>query len=421
MYLMNEQVRSIAEQCSKPEARVNELSLLELRPYVESFLDSNWLNNKLKEYEIWASENSDPVLQRNRLHRPFGFNMLVASIWAARSWENIYKEEPSFEPPSGAKRLISIACSLAVLELHAGQLLDQTTRRYLQQRLQNTQGLWSIIHELHTFAYFIRKGAEVRPHFLNKASPQEITVQWHGVDIPVQCKAKLPGSGRLIRQDVFTLLAGYISRDTRVSGRKLVVRIGSTGAIQYEDVEFLRKQISTGIGSGIGPALVTNKERTFTVQSQPLTGQFTVKAIRDYLSTFNFHVGMVIGEPAQNGNGYDVAAVVGIEADPKEKPWESLKRSIERAAKQLKDGPAGIIAIHYADPIEDFETLRPDASSLRITLGELLNPRPHVGAVLLSSEPDLQLPRAGDPGQVRIYHRQPWPFPDDFLSNALFN
>jgi hypothetical protein len=400
---------------------VHELTLLQLQPYIEGFLDTRWLSIKLKEYENWASKNSDPSLQRRLLHRPSGFNMLVASIWAARNWKNIYKNEPSFKPPAGAKRLISIACSLAILELHAGQLFDQEVRQYLQQRLQDTQGLWSIIHELYTFAYFIRKGAKVRPHFLQKASPQEITVQWDGVEIQVQCKAKLPGSGRLVSQDVFTRLACYIARDARVSGKKLLVRIGSTGSIREEDVDFLRSQVSTGVGSNMGPALATNRKRTFTVRSKPLSGQFTVETIQDYLSSFDFHVGMVIGEPAPNRNTYDAIAVVGIEADLQEKPWISLRSSIEKGAKQLKDGKPGIIAIHYADPVRDFETLRPDARPLRVTLGEQLNPRPYVGAVMLSSEPDLQLPGAGDPGQVRIYHRQPWPFPKDFLSNEVSN
>jgi hypothetical protein len=418
---MNYEIRSIAEQCSQSQPRVRELALLELRPYMEDFLDASWLNIKLREYENWASNNSDPFLQRSLLHRPPGFNMLVASIWAARDWENVYKKESSFRPPGGAKRLINFACSLAILELHAGQLLDLTTRKYLQKRLQDTQGVWGLIHELNTFAYFVRKGAEVQPHFLNKASSQEIAVNWHGFDIPVQCKAKLPGSGRLISQDVFTRLACHIVRDARANGRKILVRIGSTGSIREEDVDFLRRQVLTGVGSSIGPALVAKERRTFTVRLQPLSGQFTVKTIQDYLLRFDFHVGMVIGEPVPNGKIYDVVAVVGIEADLQEKPWNSLLSSIKKGAKQLKGGIPGVIAIHYADPVRDFETLRRDTRPLRSILGELLNPLPHVGAVMLSSEPDLQLPGAGGPGQVCVYHRQPWPFPKDFLSNTLSN
>jgi hypothetical protein len=412
---MNEEIRSIAEQCSKPKSGVHELALLQLRPYVESFLDASWLSTELKKYEDWALKNSDPFLQRALLHTPPRFNMLAASIWAARDWEKIHKDDPSFRIPAGAKWLVNIACSLAVLELKAGQLLDQQARSYLRKRLQHTENLWGAIHEIHAFAFFIRQGAEVQPHFLKAANPEEITLQWRGVDIPVQCKAKLPGSGRVISQRVFISLAGSIARDARTKKRKLLVKIGSTAKIRNEDIEFLRRQVSSGIGSRMGPALVTNNGRTFTVRSQPLSGQFTVKTIRDYLSSFDFHVGMVIGEPVPNRNAYDVVAIVGIEANLREKPWNSLWSSIEKAAKQLKGGRPGIVAIHYADPINDFETLRPDARPLTVTLGGLLSPRPHIGAVILTSEPDLQLPGAGDPGRVRIYHKKPWPFPDDFL------
>jgi len=210
---MNEEIRSIAEHCSRPGPGMHESVLLQLRPYIEDFLDPNWLNSKLKDYEEWASKNSDPFLQRSLLHRPLGFNMLAASIWAARDWEKICKEDPSFRPPMGAKRLASIASSLAVLELHAGQLLDLEARIHLRERLQAVDHVWGVINELHTFAFFIRKGAEVQPHFLQKASPFEITARWQGVDVPVQCKVKRPGAGRLISQDVVTALSCCIARE----------------------------------------------------------------------------------------------------------------------------------------------------------------------------------------------------------------
>lgn len=95
-------------------------------------------------------------------------NMLVASIWAARSWEKVCREDPSFRPPGGAKRLINVACSLAVLELHAGAILDSPALEYLQQRLQASDQLWGIIHECGIFAHFINGGADVEPRFLKK-------------------------------------------------------------------------------------------------------------------------------------------------------------------------------------------------------------------------------------------------------------
>jgi hypothetical protein len=415
---MNEAIRSIAEQCSQPKSGVHEQALYQIRPYIEGFLDTTWLEGELKKYKNWASKNSDPFLKRSLLHRPLGFNMLVASIWATRDWERIYKEDSSFKLPGGARRLGNIACSLAILELHAGRLLDSKAREHLRQRLQATDQVWGVIHELHTFAYFVRKGAEVKPHFLQKSSTQELTVNWHGVIIPVQCKVKQPGSGRLISQDVFTTLAGCIARDARVTGKSLLVRIGSTGTIRREDVEFLRQKVSNGIGSGMGPALVTHKGRTFTVRSQPLSGQFTYGTVQNYLSNFAFHVGMVIGEPALGQDIFNAVAVVGIEADLNEKrAWYSLRRSIESGARQLENGPPGIIAIYYADPVRDFETLCPIPGHMRVFVGQLLDKFPHVGAVIMASEPDLQLPQTGDSGHVSVYYRKPWPFPNDFLSN----
>lgn len=394
--------------------------MLHLRPYIESFLDSTWLEDKLNQYKNWAAKNSDPVLQRNFLHRPLGFNMLAASIWVARDWEAIHQGDRSFELPVGAGRLLNIACSLAVTEYHARQFLDQDARDHLRQRLQATDQVWGMIHELQTFAYFVRKGAEVQPHFLKKASSDEMMVHWRGVGIPVQCKNKPPGSGRVISQEAFTTLAGCVARDARVSGKHLLVRIGSTGKIRPEDVDFLRRQVSSGVGAAMGPALVTHKGRLFRVISQALSGQqFTSASVQSYLSGFGFHLGMVIGEPARDGTAYNAMAVVGIEADPLERPWSSLRRSIMDGARQLENGPPGIVAIYYADPIRDFEALRPATEPMKVSLGQLLDSHPYVGAVLIASEPDLQLPQTSDSGRVTVYYRKPWPFPDDFLLNEL--
>jgi len=232
---MDQRIRAIAEQCSQGKTGVNELDLLHLRPYVEGFLDPHWLSERLNEYEAWASANSDPFLQRSLLHRPLGMNMLVASIWAARSWENIYIEDPSFWPPGGAKRLINIACSLAVLELHAGTMLDSSALEHLRQRLQASDQLWGIIHECGLFAHLINRGAEVEPRFLRKADPMDIIVRWRGQQVPVQCKSKRPGAGRVISQDVFTMLAGSVARDG-VDG--FVVPIRSVEALK-EKIVFL--------------------------------------------------------------------------------------------------------------------------------------------------------------------------------------
>ena len=413
---MDQRIRAIAEQCSQGKTGVNELDLLHLRPYVEGFLDPHWLSERLNEYEAWASANSDPFLQRSLLHRPLGMNMLVASIWAARSWENIYIEDPSFWPPGGAKRLINIACSLAVLELHAGTMLDSSALEHLRQRLQASDQLWGIIHECGLFAHLINRGAEVEPRFLRKADPMDIIVRWRGQQVPVQCKSKRPGAGRVISQDVCTRLAGSVARDLKVAGRRMLVRIGSTGTIRDTDIDFLRDQIRRGAGSAMGPEMVPHQGRVFTVKTLPLSGSFTAEQARSYLRSFDFHLGMVIGEPRAGTVGYEANLMVGIDARPNEtrRVWRSLRDSIVFAARQLEGGPPGIVAVHYADPIPEFEALRPGDAHMLQEIARIVHTLPHVAAVMLSCEPDLQLPGARGAGTVRAYvdgSRLPADFP----------
>jgi len=151
-----------------------------------------------------------------------------------------------------------------------------------------------------------------------------------------------------------------------------------------------------------------------------LSEQFTPEAVRDYLSSYNFHVGMVIGEPTSNKNIFDTIAIVGIEANPIETPWRSLRNSIKDGARQLVNGPTGVIAIYYADPVADFEALCPDPGYMKVFVGRLIDKFPHVGAVIMASEPNLQLPGEGDPGRIRIYYKKPWPFPQDFLMDETY-
>ena len=89
--------------------------------------------------------------------------------------------------------------------------------------------------------------------------------------------------------------------------------------------------MSNGTGSGMGPALVTHKGRTFTVRSQPLSGQFTYNTVQNYLSNFAFHVGMVIGEPTPGQDIFNAVAMVGIEADLNEKELGTLYKGLLRA------------------------------------------------------------------------------------------
>ncbi len=413
---MNDIVEKIAAQCSTIGGKVNELDLVHLRPYLEGFLDPAWLRRNLDEYEAWAVDNSDPVLQSKLLHRPLGMNMLVAAIWAARYWEDEWVRNSAFRPPAGAKRLLNIASNLGVLQLNADSLLDPPAIEHIQQRMQAAGALWGIIHELNTYSVFVRIGTTADPKFLNKASAEEILVYWREVLIPVQCKAKKPGGGRIISKDSFTTLAGSIAKDAKSKNKKILARIGSTGEIRPHDIAFLRKEVDRGAGSKVGPDIVRNDGRTFTIKTEPLSDKITESELENYLSSFNFHTGMVIGDPTPNASSYTVDAVVGIDGRPHEnrRTWRSLHNSITDAARQLEGGPPGIIAIHYADAVDDFESLRPGSRPMRAVIGEMLDSLPHVGAVVLSSEPDLQIPGTNSSAPASIFYGRKWPFPTDF-------
>jgi hypothetical protein len=369
---------------------------------MEEFLNPDWLDDRLREYERWAIQYSDPVLQRNLLHRPIGMNVLIALIWAARSWEKEYEADSSYIPKGAVKRLINIALSMAILELNASKYLDSTARRYIQQRLQAADQFLGLSHEIYTYAHFVRKGAKLEPNFLRKANRSEITTYYKGRTIPIQCKAKQPGAGRLISQDSFTTLAGSIARDAKVTGRRLLVIIGTTGPIRQRDIDFLRKQVSKGVGLDIAPALVRNDQRLFSLKVRPISGNFTANSVQTYLSSFSFHIGMVVGEPVTYGTGYDANAIVGVEAAPDEGllSWRSLRNSMKYAAKQLEGGPPGIIAIHYSDPVDDFKArFLGSYSELFKTFAHW----PHVAALMLSSEPIYQLPKSDGTSVITSY------------------
>jgi hypothetical protein len=399
---MNKIVEEITRKFFSDNAPIDELDLRHLRPYIESFINPNWLEDRLHEYEKWAKKYSDPVLQRNLLHRPIGMNILIALIWAARSWEKEYKVDSSYSPKGAVKRLINIAISMAILELNASKYLDSSARRYIQQRLQAADQFLGLTHEIYTYAHFAKKGAKLEPNFLRRGSRSEITAYYKGFTIPIQCKAKQPGAGRLISQDSFTTLAGSIARDAKVAGRRLLVIIGTTGPIRQRDIDFLRKQVSMGVGLDIAPALVKNEQRLFSLKVRPISGNFTASSVQSYLSSFGFHIGMVVGEPITYGSGYDVNAVVGIEADPDEGllSWRSLRDSMKYAAKQLEGGPPGIIAIHYSDPVDDFKARFLGSYS---QLFETFAQWPHVTALMLSSEPIYQLPKSDGTSTIKSY------------------
>ena len=84
----------------------------------------------------------------------------------------------------------------------------------------------------------------------------------------------------------------------------------------------------------------------------------------------------------------------------------SLRQSIKRAADQLEGGILGIVAVHYADPIADFESLSPSNTPMLCEMARIMHPWQHVAAIMLSSEADVQLPESRGLGQVRSYVKE---------------
>lgn len=409
---MDRDIQNIAEKCSKSlELETSELH--QLIPYAESFLDSDWLNTQLAKYRVWALGNSEPFLQYNFLHRPIGFNMLVSAIWAARYWESESIKDSSFQLKMGAKRLLNIASALAVLEYNAEQWLNTTSRSYLKKRLTLADHLWGVIHELNTFAFFIRQGAIVEPHFLNMASPQEITVNWRGISIPIQCKNLRPGTGRSISQELFINLASNITLDIRRSNKYLMVIIGATGKISKEDARFLHAQVKGLLKPSEGARLLTISDRTYSIRTQRLLNK-PIDAF-ETPQVNSLYLKMVISEPTKEDGTYKPVAAVVIESNPVEKPLNSLISAIMKGAKQLKGDKPGILAIYYADPVEDFNDLCPGSITMQDFISQLLTQYQHVGAVILASEPDYLGLSTSKAGKTYIYYRKPWSFPEDFL------
>ena len=109
---------------------------------------------------------------------------------------------------------------------------------------------------------------------------------------------------------------------------------------------------------------------------------------------------MLIGAPA--GDGYQrIDGVVGLDAMPREQPWRSLRESIKDAARQLEGGPPGLIAIHFTDPVEDWDALSPGPMAASVM--PLIETWPHVAGVLLSSEIDAYLQSEAATQPIRAF------------------
>ena len=409
---MDTEVQKIAERCSKRVSQVKDTDLIHLLPYMEGFLNRTWLAYQISQYEAWGKTDSDPALQSGLLHRPLGFNMLVAGLWSARYWEEQQRRPPPFRLPMGAKWLLLLAADFAVLELHAGDRMDKPALEHVRQRLQASDNVWGLLHEVRTFGHFLCKGAQVEPNFLSKASPKELTILWDGAVIPVQCKAKRPGAGRAISQEVFTNLAASIGRDVKKKQRQALIRIGSTGTIRHADIEFLRKAVNRELGQGktSGPVLYRHGDRTFSLVIKPVNATITVDNAREFLHGFDAYLAFLAGDPTPGGEGFQVDAVdaiVVIDSHPDEqkKAWTSLNQSINDASRQLKGGPPGIVAVHYVDPVPSFEMLCPEEEPMLFVMTKKIHNSPHIAGVLLSTEPALHLPGQMGPSEARCTNR----------------
>jgi hypothetical protein len=403
--------------------RVAARDIVSLREYVENFLDAAWVRSEYVTYEAWARGNSHPVLQAKLLHRPLGMNPVVAMLWAAHWWEKEQRSDPSFEPPSGAKRLIPFAAALALTEAETAADFDEPARKHLQERLRAPENVWGAVHECQTFASFAARrestGLDISADFLRKASRSEIVLSWNGHEVPIQCKVKPPGSGRVISSELFTHLAGLVARDASRDRRRIIVRMTVPDRLRAEDVPRLRAAAEETRKWGSAPLIVNSGNQSFTVRSEPCDVEFEKSDVQVVASRYDAHLKMILSEPVEGTGRHRLQSVVLVEATPNERPWRSLNDSIEAAAKQLAAGPPGFAAIHYVDYHEHFESLRPGALPIRAVINRKIRERRQLAGILVSSEPDLQLPGAERPGRVRAFYKHDR-LPKG-LSQALFN
>jgi hypothetical protein len=126
---------------------------------------------------------------------------------------------------------------------------------------------------------------------------------------------------------------------------------------------------------------------------------------------------MIIKEPEVRSGKYKPVSIVGIESNPIEKPLNSLKSAIMKGVRQLESDKPGILALYYTDHVEDFNDFCPSSIDMKGFISQLLASYDHVGAVILSSEPNYLGPETSKAGKTYVYHRKPWAFPKDFLKN----
>jgi len=148
--------------------------------------------------------------------------------------------------------------------------------------------------------------------------------------------------------------------------------------------------------------------------ARPLHGSFSVDEAKALVESFGCHSTFLFGDPRGQSDGYRLDGLVGIDVEASENTWPTLHRSINDAARQLGEGPPGLVAVHYADPVDDFDTILPRQLPLPVAMACVLAEHPHVAGVLISAEPSYALPGDMQPGEVRIFladERVPLDFP----------
>ena len=158
----------------------------------------------------------------------------------------------------------------------------------------------------------------------------------------------------------------------------------------------------------MAPQLVLIGDRTYSVPVTSVPDLLTWDKANSFLTDNNFHVGMIVALPTDNPDEIAPIVAIGLEAEPEENPWHSLRRSINHAQEQLARDAPGFVAIHYSDHMSDQETLRDrrDPSLFHGIVHEIQ--RSNVEAVLIWSEPNLQRPGHATSGQFRLYAKLEW-------------
>jgi hypothetical protein len=334
-----------------------------------------------------------------------------------------------------------MGANLAITELRADRVfaerVEEHSRRSLQQRLRRADEVWAVFHECSTLAHFVFNGIEAEPKLLIRSNPVEVTLHWSGKLLPVECKVKQPGTGRVLSSDQFSTLAGEIASDVGRAGTPgLLIAIAPSDRILSTDIEWLRSQVaSIGFQPTSGAVNLTHDERRFRLTIERISASTTLAELRSTADSLGLHNTFVVGVP-DGPEKQRITLIIGTHINVVERPWFSWMQSIGDVATKWRNATEpGLISIHYADYLHDLESLGPQheyrqaiafwdakfAAALGVRLEERFNFEPlsdgrapgmgymvreivtmlpQLAGVLISCEPDLQVPGDGLPGRL---------------------